>query len=235
MSKFCSNCGNTLEDTAVFCDKCGTSQSSENVSPVLTAAPVMAAPEAAAPAKKGGKAMPIVVAIVILALIGGIVFGCIKLFGGDSDKASKKVSDETAYQDAVNQMFDGMEKGDWDMFVGSMPKEFADYLNKGIEAMGASNGDEYLKTMTDMFKAQYGDDFKIDATFGDKKELSKEEIDDFVNEVKSTYDVTLNIEKAYEVEIDATIKGSDSENTDTEKVTVIKIDGKWYVFDKSFI
>jgi len=68
---FCKNCGQKLEDNAVFCDKCGTKQVSE---PTVVAAPAAAAPAAAKVSNWDGGVFDTFINLLVASII--IVFTC---------------------------------------------------------------------------------------------------------------------------------------------------------------
>lgn len=129
MSKFCSNCGATLEDNVMFCSTCGTKQEAP-VAPVAPAAPVYAAPVYAAPAapvyeapaapvapaapakkSKKGLAIGLVVGAVALIAIAVLVYF---LFFSNPYKAAFDAADDIN----VRGIFDNYEtmvpEGYWD-------------------------------------------------------------------------------------------------------------------------
>ncbi|MFT3950515.1 MAG: zinc ribbon domain-containing protein [Oscillospiraceae bacterium] len=234
MSKFCTSCGAALSDDAGFCTSCGakTAQAvAPQPAPVVTPTPVPAGATVAQGTpldsfkkkvkeiwtgpnrnKIIGIAAIAVVAIIVLCILASLLGG--------------------GYKKPIDNLFKGMEKGDEDKFFSAFPKEAEDQFKSYSSILGSSSS--FLDSITDELEDKYGDDIKISYKVKDKDKMDKDDLDDLEDDYKDKYDEKVKITKGYELTLDVTIKGDDDKDTDDMDITVLKIDGDWYVDFSSF-
>lgn len=231
MSKFCTSCGAQIEDGAGFCPTCGAqapvAAAPTPVTPVATeptpVAPVATAPTYTQPTLNPTPAptapsnnskttgmivagIAVLLAIVILFTLFGAIFG-------------------SNYKTPIKNMFAGMEKGNWKKFSTCMTKDQI----KSLEEF--TDGDDLMDELKENLEDKYGKNVKITVKFKDKDKLDKDDIKKLEKTYKSTYDKSVDIKQAYDVEVEATIKGKDDKDTDTANIKVGKIGSKWYIVD----
>ena len=124
----------------------------------------------------------------------------------------------------INNYFKGMEKGKADTYLKAFP-EFMD--------MGDTVDDDFMEEMLDSYEDEYGEKIKISYKVTKKEKLKKGDIEDIQEYIEKKYEEDVKVSKGYEVKVKATIKGKDDEDTDTRKMYVYKIDGKWYYMSTS--
>lgn len=210
MSKFCENCGAEMDDNDTVCKYCGPTAEESNTTANETVTENTTVNNSTSTAKKmDTKNMAIIggiIAAIIIVLI--ILFST---FGKGWEKP-------------IKNYFKGMEKAKAETYLKAYP-EFMDMSDK-ID-------DEDLEDRLDNLEDEYGEKIKISYKIAKKEKIKKSELDDVTEYIKKTYEEDVKVSKGYEVKVKATIKGKDDDETDTQKLYVYKIDGKWCYFPVS--
>lgn len=239
MSKFCQNCGKTLDDAVRFCDGCGAPQQvAEPQAPVATAEPKQGFDFKATfdkvvkevktfaigfinrcKAEKKflytviGIAAGVLVAIVLLAL----------LIGG--------AQPESAIDNYIAASF----KGSTSAVKKMVPKEYWEYYEDNYDEDLNDFLDDYkdnIEDTIDELKDEYGKNFKVTYKVRDKEKLSNKELKKIAEALADKYDLDEGkITAGYEIEIKMTIKGSEDDDTNKTTMTVIKYKGAWYLIN----
>lgn len=212
MAKFCANCGNQMMDNAVVCPACGTP------------AEAQAAPAAAPAAKKvDPKIIKLgaiaVAAVAVIAIIIAIIVGA-----GNN------------YKKAINNYLDYALKCDVKKVEKLAPKMYWDYCEENklfnIKDKDELNEayEEVLEERKEALEDEYGKNVKYSYKITDVDELSDKKVSEYAGALKDKYDIAKKkVTKGYEVEFDITVKGKEDEDDDEMTLTVLKIDGNWYV------
>lgn len=211
----CPNCGAPLAEGSAFCTSCGYS---------LAAAPAPEAPKAPK-APKGDKlafldklpfprkytligAAGLVTLIVVLIIV---LVSC----GGNSPEAVAE-----AY---VEAMFDA----DAEAMLDLLPEEiFEDVDDDELDEI-IENGDKALKSALKMYEIGYGDDWDYSIEIKNVDACSKSDRKSLQKKYDKNYG--LDVEEASEVEVEIEIDGEKRRDTIEETVTVVCIDGDWYL------
>lgn len=138
-----------------------------------------------------------------------------------------------AYEKPVKNLFDAMEKGNYNKFINCFP----DYMQEAYEDEADyydEDAEDLMDNLIDEFEDEYGNNIKISYKITDKDKMDNGDLSDLEDEIDSNYDENVNIKAGYKLEIDATIEGSDDEDTNSEDITVIKIGSKWYIAEDLF-
>ena len=248
MSKFCKHCGSELNDNDIFCANCGGKNEVEEVVNAEVAqdneveAPAEEAPvaeEATNPvqkiadkvmgftgtyvekAKKDPKIAIIgigaVVAVLVLAIVLSVVFS------------------GPAYKGAIDNYFAVISKGEFNRIEKMAPKEYWDYMEEEMDMdiddyLDQIEDNELYDTMMEFLELQYGDNIQISYKILEADELSKKKLDTVRDGLKENYDIAKkSVTEGYKVEVEATIKGDDDEESEEQDMIVVKISGNWYV------
>ena len=71
-----------------------------------------------------------------------------------------------------------------------------------------------------------------DSVTDEKEKMDEDDLDDLKDMLKENYGIAKkSVKKALEVEVEATIKGKDDEDTQEQDMIIVKIDNKWYITD----
>lgn len=146
--------------------------------------------------------------------------GCSLTKDEKEDEEDKKES----YSKVVDNYFKGMEKADAEMYLKAYP-DFI-YSDEDID-------DDDMEDMLEMFEDEYGENIKISYEITDETEIEKEDLENVEKYVLERYDEEVKISGGYEVEVEATIKGDDDEDTDTNDMYIYKVDGEWVYLNVS--
>ena len=203
MSKFCENCGAEMEDTETVCKYCG---------------PQAEAVKANEPATEGTASKAQSLDTKNIAIIGGIAAAVVILLVILFSIFGK------GYKKPIDNYFKGMVKGDVDKYLSAYP-EFMD--------MGDKIDKDTMEDMVDDLEDEYGEKLKVSYDITKKEKIKKDSLEDVQKYISERYDEDVKVSKGYEVKVKATIKGKDDEDTDTQKMYVYKIDGKWKYFSVS--
>lgn len=221
---FCGNCGTSNQDGAAFCANCGAPL-------VSNAQPVNAQPEYAQPAfapeyaqpgyapeyapeytpaapKKNLKPIIIGVAVAAVAIILLIV-----LLGGGNGYGSA--------EDAALAAVEGAATLDIDKATSAMhPDMYDDDDVKELE--------ESLEDAEEMYDSMgiSVDDFEVSKV----KDIDEDEYDDYEDEIKDEFDIDVEITDMKKVTVSYLIEYNGGEQKNSQTVTVMEIDGDWYVY-----
>ena len=216
MSKFCENCGAEMDDNQVVCPNCGNGATEEvkatveeKVNEVKETVSEKASEAKSALKSNNVKNIAIIagivaVAAIILAIIISIVSG--------------------GWKKPIDNYFKGMEKGKADIYLKAYPPFME--MDKTVD-------DDYMEDMKDSLEDEYGEKIKISYKVTKKEKIKKEKLEDIKEYIEKRYDEDVKVSAGYEVKVKATIKGKKDEDTDTQKMYVYKIDGKWYYMSTS--
>lgn len=206
---FCGKCGAKNTDNAEFCANCGAKL---NKSTSTRTAAVSLVTQNDKNRKVG---MIAVVVVVVLVIILGVV-----LFGGRSYKATVK--------NFVDATFDADAKA----IVDLMPEEVITYAleQEGYESGELNDfideGDEALQEQLDSLDGYLGEGWKISYNITDDGDIKGDDLDD----VKDAYeDVDVKVSAAKNVEVEITVKGNETESSNTLDISLVKIGRSWYL------
>lgn len=138
------------------------------------------------------------------------------------------------YTKPVDSMFKAMSKGDGQALVDALPEYYTDfyednYMGDKYDTLAEFFEDEMLENLVDGLEDDYGKNVKITYKVVKKKEIKKKDLNDLEESVEDRYDEKVKVEKGYELKLKATVKGSEDKDTDTARINVYKIDGKWVI------
>lgn len=239
MSKFCTNCGASMNDNAVFCTSCGAKN---DVAPTASNIPSQPAPAAegatpidqlkskTAQAISGFKNSPqrntyIGIGVVAVAAIVLIVLLFVLLGGG--------------YKGALNDYFDAICDKDGEAYLeATTPEDIIKYLDKEEDYDRddqESDAKDTVKRKYSGLKEEFGNDIKISYKVTDKDKVDKDDIDDLNDLLEDEYDdLKIKVKAAYELELELKIKGDDDKEDEIEAdAYVCKINGDWIVLSLS--
>jgi DNA-directed RNA polymerase subunit M/transcription elongation factor TFIIS len=214
MSKFCENCGAEMEDNETVCKYCGPKEDKKEEVKEEVKKETAEVKNESTEAVKESKPMDVkkigiiagavALAVLVLTLIINIVSG--------------------GWKTPIDNYFKGMQKADAKMYL----KAFPEFLDKDDTI-----DKEYMKDMLENLEDEYGKNIKIKYEVTKKEKIKKDDLSKVQEYIEKKYDEKVKVSAGYEVKVKATIKGKDDEDTDTQKMYVYKIDGKWKYFSVS--
>ncbi len=219
MAKFCSNCGGQIPEGANNCPGCGKPVANNPVvSPVATAYQQPAGYPVPAKTNNTAKYIGIGAVVVVAIIVIVILFNLIKgIFGA-------------SYTKPIDNMFKGIEKQSWKTFSSALLPEEAEYIEDYM-GYGYDNMDDFLKEMYDGFEDEYGKNIKISYKITDTEKLDNGDMKDLEEDFDANYDEKIDIKEAYQLEVEATIRGNDDSSTDSSDMIVVKVGSNWYMYD----
>jgi len=243
---FCSKCGKQLPEGAVFCGECGNRISNAN-NQVPQYAPGQSAQQVPnyAPGqipryypaynyeyKPKGKG--IVVTIITLVIVAALAVGAYFIFWHDSDGSGNRSSgggDQNTIKKTLEKYAQAWVDGDAESmletaFPKSMWDDMEDVVGTTVEDAKKAIMREW-STDTDDYNERFGKNIKTDVVILEKQKIDRERIKE-IEEIGKKLDKGFDIDEAYKVEFEMTIKGSDGEETDIETLELFKIDSQWY-------
>lgn len=204
MSKFCESCGAEIDDAAVKCQSCIDKEAQEKAAADVANNPVKDSANTKKPMNKtllfGGIGASVLALIIILIIIIANVAG--------------------GYKTPINNMFKGMQKANLKTYLKAFPEfmEMDEYVDQ-------DEMDEMLESLED----EYGKNIKISYKILDKEKIDKDDLEDVQEKIEKYYDEEVKVSKGYKVTVKSTVKGKDDSESDTDTMSVYKIDGKWYL------
>lgn len=255
MSKFCHKCGSKLKDADVFCEICGERQAASTVKansvtepesglqqPFIVEEPIMVAtpqqeieqqpeipaqqPASSNSAKKnplflwlgiGGAALVTVLLIVLLvtSLVG------------------------EPYKSTIDDYFNVYFYGAYEKMEDLAPEEYWDYLEESYgttvdDAIAYYEDYSVYDMLLSELEAEYGDDLRFSYKIVHEAELSERKLNVIKDGLKDNYDIPKRtVKKAYELELEVTVSGSEDEDMEETELIVVNIDNDWYVTSAS--
>lgn len=250
MSKYCSSCGQSLEESAAFCPACGKPVVAE--APVEPAAPVEAeAPvQAEAPAAKENPVnkifekvqefaqkatvfskdyitkaktnpkMWIAPGAIAVGIIALLVVVIILLSG-------------SKYTTALDAHIDVRFYGNASKLEQLAPKEYWDYLEEKNDMSLDDLKDQFEENwddMLDFMEDQYGNNVKVTYKITDEDKISDRKMKKIAEALEDTYDIdTKSVKEGYKVDVEMLIKGSEDDKEEEGTLNIIKISNRWYI------
>ena len=235
MAKFCGNCGTQLADDAVVCTNCGVNLAPQaqpqapvqyqqapqqpNYQPVADGAPTPADNAAAVIKEKTGafvnkcktdkKFLGIILGAV--AAVVALIIVLVLVLGG-------------GYESAIDNYIDA-QLGDYDAYVDCYPEDVFEKLEKHNLTQSEKSFDK-MAEMVDENDVDY--DYDVE----DEEKLDEDDLDDIKSYLKKNLGISKDdVTEAVQVKIKLTASANGKENSRTQKLVVVKIDGDWYVYD----
>ncbi len=239
----CPNCGASNAPETNFCISCGTALPKEAVQPAPVAPvaePVPAAPAAPAAEPKSGNILtqlkdtlasvfkPLLAKKGLLtAIIGGVALLLVAAILCGIFVPTEK----TPVKDLINITL----KGDFDKLEKLLPEDFIEWYedeNEGDFGKLIESEEETADKYLEALEEEYGEKIRISFKVTEKKVLSDKKLDNIKDSLKEIGINKKDVKKAVQLDVDYTIKGSDDNDEDDFKITVVKIGGKWYALNQ---
>ncbi len=203
---FCGNCGTQNPDNAPFCTGCGAKL---NEAPVAPASAPEFTPE---PTRKSRKGLFIGIGAAVVAIAVALIL--IFTLGGGKGGA------KTA-EDVVEEYIKAAEEVDGEAIM--------DLIHENILEKEFSDEDEREEAIEEFEKGlgEIMEMCEIQFEIGDSESLDGDDLEDLQEEYEEDYD--LEVEDAEYIEVIMTIEVYGYEQTQTNELLVIKVDGKWYL------
>lgn len=254
MSKFCTQCGNLMNDNDMFCAKCGTKQKALPAAPTPTypqsyqskplqpavnsnyipgPAPVYAGPPIPPSpysyqisSKKSKKGLVIGVSIGAVVVIAAVVIMIVVLTGGKIKQNTPEELFGTLRDAAIDSINSGKQL-DSEYYDLIFEYHFANADKKAEVSLELSRYLPYYTTDPSV-KERYGENVRCTYLITSYETVSP---DDYSGYIGTSF-IDLDLSRIQEMRInftDITITGSKSSYTDTRGMITIKVDGKWYI------
>ena len=237
MAKVCKSCGNFYKGD--FCDKCGygkegtKSKVLEKYKKATPKKPVRFMTEeeikAAGKGKKvveqktvdpnGRRNLLIAIALVTIGVVIYVLISRGLLFSNNRD-------------DVIKQYFTALNKGDFDDFVDTMPKEIKKVYTDERSDLSLGK-EEYMKRFKQELAEVYGDGLSINFTLGREEQIKTEDID--LGDYKKQYGSAPKVTDAYCVYCEVNYSGSKGNETVQYECYVGKVGWKWKIFNMELI
>ncbi len=169
-----------------------------------------------------------------------LVLSLVMIFSlvGCSDKKDEK-EDKDSPATAVKNYVDVMLKGNAKKLKSLAPAEFWEYLEDEEDLTlddCTERFEEGYEMTQEYLKEEFGDDYKISHKVNGKEELSEKKLAKIADGLNENYGIsTKKVTKAYEMEVEVSIKGSDDDDEVELTLIVAKIGSKWYPVTESGI
>lgn len=246
--KHCTKCGTELDDAAVFCAKCGAPQATTNqdmnqqafsqqpnqpVNQQINNQATYSQPSGYnQPPKKSSKgvvAVIIALAVILVVAIAAVV--CVFAFKGKGGSKGGSNSGSSSIESAVKNYYKALASGDVDDFI---KVTCTSKMKKAVAAAFECDESE----LADVLEEEWLDDFKDanikikDVKVTDKEKVDKSEITQYIDSVKESTDVTIEMSEVYDVSTTFSIRDDEwmeGWEDEEDSIQVYKANGKWYV------
>ena len=210
---YCSQCGQQQPEDARFCSGCG-SQLAQAMAWAAPAVPAQQELPSPLPQKSPNKKILIgLAAASLLAVVGLVVSLALGLSGGG----------QRSYQWVVKEYFKAVEQADG-------KKLFDLSINRLSEQLGfldASKRLEFIYDFEEEVRDDWGSRIETSYTIDETESLPLSDLLDLLD-VES---LGLNITELMLVTVSYTVRGSEDSDYDTDDFTLLKANGRWYIFD----
>ena len=132
------------------------------------------------------------------------------------------------YQQAVGVLMNGLEKQDMGKMLEAFPERLRGDVRRELTRDYGSER-ELWEDFNENLEWDCGNHVKMTYTIVQAEPLLEYQIRDLEQDLMEDFQYDVSINSGYEVEVEITYKGSEGEYSDGEILTVVKIDGKWYV------
>lgn len=221
MSKLCEYCGAELNGTEKVCPKCGAPTAvkeaeKNNASTVTETVDNSVNYEQTAQVnntKKGGVAIKIIIALIIVAIIAGVTILVVNIFGN-------------SYKKPIDYFCEALEKGDSKKFL----KIYPDIMVEDMDDDDKENMEETLESAKESFEDKYGEKIKVSFKETKKKKMDKDELKEGQETLEDEYKKgkKTKVTAGYTITGNLTIKGKDdSETFEDLEIVIAKVGGKW--------
>jgi len=185
--------------------------------PVSSSVPTEPTENSAAKKNKKIGAIAIIAAAAVV-LIGGVA-----------------IASANTYKAPIENYFESIEQGNGKKLqkaygkavVSAMDDEFEDFYEDGEYDDIDDVFDEMAEAFKEDIEGDYGKKTKITYKITDKDKLDKDDLNDYKDTFKDSFDKKLKVTKGYEVDVKVTCKGKDDKGTEKLKLQVLKVNGKW--------
>lgn len=232
MAKFCTKCGASLDDNASFCTSCGAkfdvAPATKPAATTNSDATILDKFKANANADgiKKLTANPnftkyVGIGVVALVALIVIIILCSAFSGG--------------YAKPVRKMFDAYAEKDGELLMECYSEYEIDYYAKSSDMSKKETEKMYksqAKLYYELFRNDYGRDFKTSVDVKDKEKIEKSDLKDIEEYLQIKFDKKkLEVTKGYILDCEVSIKGDDDDDVEDYECLVLKIDGKWCITD----
>ncbi len=157
----------------------------------------------------------------------------------DDKKFLSRDEIEETFLAIVEDYYKGTEEADFDKCFGNFPDFYLEMLEKEVEVCKQTH-EEYMQSIHDYYVETYGEDFSISFVVTEDKEGSKgilnleQSLVDFEEVIKETYGKDIHLQEAYTIYLTTTTKGSVNAESIREEWFMLKIDGKYYIYENYY-
>lgn len=206
MSKFCEHCGSELKDNDKVCANCGAAVEGTAAKKDVKSAKV----NTEKVEKNNVKTIAIVGGIIVAAII--VIVVIFSLISG-------------AYKTPIKNYFNGVQKTNAKTYL----KAYPEFMREDLED---KYDEDFLEKRIESLEKTYGDNVKLSYKVVDKIKMTKDELDEYKDDLKKDYDdEKIKVSAGYKVCIKLTVKGSDEKETNFMTLEVLKVNGKWSIID----
>ncbi len=171
------------------------------------------------PQKKNNRTVGIIATIIGLIVIVSVILLIVLVVGGKG---------HGSYKEAARTFMDGFVKQDLDQMLEAFPEAIREDCRQ--EVLGFWNDEEELwEAYNEEVEWQCGSNFKVSYEIDYTMPLQEYQLEGCQEDLADDYGYECRISEGCEVEVDLTYSGTLGEFEEEVFLTVVKIDGKWYV------
>ncbi len=208
MTKFCTNCGNPLDETASFCERCGA----PNPDHAASGSRSLAKRGLGGPKRNRRRRLSVIIGVLAAVTV------CLVLV--------ITLSSRTGYRGVIRKYVKAVENVDgW-----AAAELVSDAQKEGFNLDDSDIADIYewqFETDMDSYEERVGRDVRLSWKLDDFDVMEKRERDNFVDMYDSMGMDMDDIKKVAEAEIVLDAKGRDKEREYEIELTLVKENGKW--------
>lgn len=171
------------------------------------------------PQKKNNRTVGIIATIIGLIVIVSVILLIVLVVGGKG---------HGSYKEAARTFMDGFVNQDLDQMLEAFPEAIREDCRQ--EVLGFWNDEEELwEAYNEEVEWQCGSNFKVSYELDYTMPLQEYQLEGCQEDLADDYGYECRISEGCEVEVDLTYSGTLGEFEEELFLTVVKIDGKWYV------
>lgn len=175
--------------------------------------------------KKKIKVVPLLIATVLAVAVIAfpLTFLSGKFFGNTEEKIVKTFV-EAAMEGKVDELFSLLP----DEIMDALDKELQEEVGISFDTFNSMMKEQMDKSM-DTVRDLLGDNWSYSYEIKNTEKIPTYDLDDIQETYEDEIGVDFKIEEGKEMTVEITMKGNDIENSKEMDISVIKVNGKWYL------
>lgn len=206
---YCKSCGTEIEEEAKFCPNCGSTVHENSILKNKIIQNI-----------KKHKASYSV--LILLVTVGCLIFNMF-------------ATEKSTYETPIENLVEAIETRDTEKYIEIFPEDFLEYARTNFSNYGMSFEQSIQASFNVASILGNVSNLKVKYTINSAIDCSQSEIADKIESLENETNLTFDISEAKKLDVTVVFRSGDQMDTKNDTMTVIKIEGKWYIDPMMFI